>query len=78
MTNKDGDLYYDRESLDSYICKGMGAIDNNGNVVDEQLKEAIDSLKVTEDSNKAYPRIYKTDVVSVCEAFLSDKYLKDR
>lgn len=78
LTNKDGDLYYDRESLDNYICRGMNAIDNNGNVVDEQLKEAIDSLKVTEDSNKAYPKIYKTDVVSVCEAFLSDKYLKDR
>lgn len=78
LTNKDGDLYYDRESLDSYICRGMNAIDNNGNVVDEQLKEAIDSLKVTEDSNKAYPKIYKTDVVSVSDAFLSDKYLKDR
>lgn len=78
LTNKDGDLYYNRESLDSYICRGMNAIDNNGNVVDEQLKEAIDSLKVIEDSDKVYPKIYKTDVVSVCEAFLSDKYLKDR
>ena len=33
LTNKDGDLYYDRESLDSYICRGMNAIDNNGNEI---------------------------------------------
>lgn len=78
LTNKDGDLYYDRESLDNYICKKMNITDNNGNVIDEQLKEAIDSLKVTDDSNKAYPKIYKTDVVSVSDAFLSDKYLKGR
>ena len=78
MTNKDGDLYYDRESLDNYICKKMNITDNNGNVIDEQVKEALDSLKVTEENDKGYSRIYKNDVVSVGEAFLSDKYLKDR
>lgn len=78
MTNKDGDLYYDRESLDNYICKNLNIIDNNGNVIDEQAKEVLDSLKVTEDNDKGYSRIYKNDVVSVGEAFLSDKYIKDR
>lgn len=78
LTNKDGDLYYDRESLDNYICKKMNITDNNGNVIDKQLKEAIDSLKVTEENDKGYSRIYKTDVVSVSDAFLSDKYLKGR
>lgn len=78
LTNKDGDLYYDRESLDNYICKKMNIADNNGNVIDEQVKEALDSLKVTEENNKGYSRIYKNDVVSVGEAFLSDKYIKGR
>lgn len=78
LTNKDGDLYYDRESLDNYICKKMNITDNNGNVIDEQVKEALDSLKVTEENDKGYSRIYKNDVVSVGEAFLSDKYIKDR
>lgn len=78
LTNKDGDLYYDRESLDNYICKKMNITDNNGNVINEQVKEALDSLKVTEENDKGYSRIYKNDVVSVGEAFLSDKYIKDR